>query len=129
MRKIRIFIRDFRIGIKNLIKWFPVIWKDKDWDHEYFEDIILFKLQNMYNRFISDECPVNWEASEESIKALKALRIAITILQRKTSGFYINTWYDLPATDKAIFDLESWEERDWKIFCSILEKYEAWWWD
>lgn len=35
-RRIRDYIKyDIPYGIKNLIKWFPVVWKDRDWDH-YF---------------------------------------------------------------------------------------------
>ena len=38
--------RDFIQGIKNLWKWFPVIWKDRDWDHAYIYKILEFKLKN-----------------------------------------------------------------------------------
>jgi hypothetical protein len=37
---------NLRDGIKNLIKWFPVIWKDRDWDHNFIYEIIKFKLKN-----------------------------------------------------------------------------------
>jgi len=33
-------------GIKNLWKWFPVIWKDRNFDHSYIYYIIEFKLKN-----------------------------------------------------------------------------------
>jgi len=36
-----IFIR----GIKNLWKWLPVVWKDKDWDHSHIYKILQFKLE------------------------------------------------------------------------------------
>lgn len=32
-------------GIKNIIKWFPVIWKDRDYDHDYIYSVLLFKLK------------------------------------------------------------------------------------
>lgn len=35
---------DFKQGIKNLIKWFPVIWKDRNWDSDYIFSIIKHKL-------------------------------------------------------------------------------------
>ena len=31
-------------GIKNLIKWFPIIWKDRDWDYYYTMEIFKKKL-------------------------------------------------------------------------------------
>src|SRR5690606_28650947 len=34
-------------GIQNLIKWFPVIWKDRDWDHNYLMRMLEKKLYSM----------------------------------------------------------------------------------
>ena len=34
----------FKQGIKNLIYWFPVIWKDRDWDSHYIFEILQHKL-------------------------------------------------------------------------------------
>jgi hypothetical protein len=38
--------RDIIQGIKNLFKWFPVIWKDRDWDDHYIWELLKFKLKN-----------------------------------------------------------------------------------
>ena len=40
----RYYHKDIIQGIKNLIKWFPVIWKDRDFDHSKIFDVIKFKL-------------------------------------------------------------------------------------
>lgn len=32
-------------GIKNLIYWFPIIWKDRNWDHNYIFNILAHKLK------------------------------------------------------------------------------------
>lgn len=39
-------IRRTITGIKNLIKWAPIIWKDRDWDHWYIYQILKTKLQH-----------------------------------------------------------------------------------
>lgn len=41
----RYYHKDFISGVKNLIRWFPVIWKDRDWDHSKIYDVLKFKLQ------------------------------------------------------------------------------------
>ena len=50
MKKIWIDIRWFFIrltmSIKNVIRWLPVIWKDKDWDESFIYKILQFKLKN-----------------------------------------------------------------------------------
>jgi len=42
-------------GIRNLWRWFPVIWKDRDWDHGYLSRILEFKLLSMYLFLNSDK--------------------------------------------------------------------------
>lgn len=37
----------FYYGIENLIKWFKIIWVDKDWDYSSFYKILRFKLINI----------------------------------------------------------------------------------
>lgn len=37
----------FKASIENLISWFPIIWRDRDWDHWYFFKLLHFKLQRM----------------------------------------------------------------------------------
>ena len=34
-----------KYGVKNLYKWFWVIWKDRDWDHHYIFEVLKFKLE------------------------------------------------------------------------------------
>jgi hypothetical protein len=50
MKKIWIDIRWFFIrltmSIKNVIRWLPVIWRDKDWDESFIYKILQFKLKN-----------------------------------------------------------------------------------
>ena len=38
-------------GIKNIISWFPIIWRDRDWDHWYIYEILGFKLKRMEKLF------------------------------------------------------------------------------
>lgn len=33
-------------GVKNLIRWFPTIWKDRDYDHFYIYELLRVKLEN-----------------------------------------------------------------------------------
>lgn len=119
-------------GLHNLWKWLPIIWKDRNFDHAYIEYILQFKLQNMYNRFSDPEqtC-VNWE-TEHAAKALKALRICITILERRRSEFYINLWdndKDPELTDEIMIMVDYTERRDWKLFHKLMERYMEYWWD
>jgi len=39
--------RNIKYGVLNLIKWFPIIWQDRDWDHYYLYVILKYKLKRM----------------------------------------------------------------------------------
>jgi hypothetical protein len=41
----RYFHKDFISGIKNLFKWFPTIWRDRDWDSTFIFNILIKKLE------------------------------------------------------------------------------------
>jgi hypothetical protein len=41
----RYYHRDFVQGIKKLWYWFPIIWKDRDWDQHYIYEVIKHKLK------------------------------------------------------------------------------------
>ena len=40
----RYYHKDFVNGIKNLIRWFPTIWKDRDWDTNFIWEIMMKKI-------------------------------------------------------------------------------------
>ena len=44
--KIKYNIKQFFSNIRNLIRWFPIMWKDRDWDDYYIWIILETKLKN-----------------------------------------------------------------------------------
>jgi len=56
--KYRYYPRNFVRGVKNLIKWGPIIWKDRDWDDSFLFEIIKFKISNM-SELHSETMPYN----------------------------------------------------------------------
>ena len=43
--------KNLKYGIINLIKWFPIVWKNRDWDYGFILDILKFKLINVEKMF------------------------------------------------------------------------------
>lgn len=145
-------IKQFFNNIYNLIYYFKVIWNDRDWDHSYIEYIILAKYKKQYKRLSE----VN--RFESSSKSNQALRLCINILERRQKCWYDETYHYLinndPIWEPVIGDndliqlSESWnisdnmplydkkseearlvEDRDWKLYCNIVEKYHESWWN
>jgi len=64
----------FRTGMKNLWKWRKIVWKDRDWDHSYLEDMMLFKLDSMEKFFRSPDCHIaEWETVANEIAGVREL--------------------------------------------------------
>ena len=42
----RYYHKDFIEGVKNLWKWFPWVWKDRDWDDHFIFEALKFKIEN-----------------------------------------------------------------------------------
>ena len=58
--------RNIKYGTHNLIKWFPIVWCDRDWDHNYLYEILRFKLNRM-----EQELHGSWIGSDKEAKEVK----------------------------------------------------------
>lgn len=43
----RHYPKRFMYGVRNLIKWFPIIWRDRNWDNSFILNILKFKISDM----------------------------------------------------------------------------------
>ncbi len=74
-------------GIKNIVSWVPVIWKDRDWDQSFFYKILRFKLYKMKKYFETDSLA----ADSENIK--NNIGKCIDILDRLIEDDYASESY------------------------------------
>jgi len=77
------FFRNIKYGIRNIIKWTPLLYKDRDWDHVYLMKIIQFKMSNMEKLFRKHGHHVN------SDRDAKEIRICITLLDKIIKDDYL----------------------------------------
>lgn len=115
--KIRRFIKrmpdiPYRItqGIKNLIIWFPVIWKDRDFDHNYMYEIIYLKLSNM-QKFFESDYPICANADRRA----KQIMIAKNLCKRLIEQNYLSnalTNYKSKYGDESGFHFEQTENKN-----------------
>lgn len=75
--------RNCKYGIQNLIKWGPIIWKDRDWDHWFLYKILQFKLKQMehlqrhYGNHINNE------------KVADKIKLCVNLLDRLIKEDYL----------------------------------------
>ena len=137
-------LKNIKQGIKNLIYYFSVIWKDRNWDNAYIEYLLLAKLERVYDHYTNKRSfIVEFEGMEDTL--VKPLRICIFILKRREEGWYSTTWHDINYSEsnsffnkslyefnhptKGLIAFNRCEQRDKKILFDILNKYLDYWWD
>ena len=80
--------------LKNLFRWIPIIWKDKDWDHCYIYEILKFKLKNQAEHLNSSEL-------SDFDREYERLQTIIKLMDRVQNEYYIDTFWNLKKHDKA----------------------------
>jgi hypothetical protein len=75
-------------GIYNIIRWIPTIYRDRDWDHAFLNDMLQKKLEYMRKELVyanrhQGVCEIN-----------KDLTLALNLLQRIKEDYYDIEMYD-----------------------------------
>jgi len=76
------FLYDIKYGIQNLIKWFPIIWKDRNWDHTFIYIIMRNKLH------FTEQLIRNHGNHVRNIKDANDIKLCVDILDRLSKDDY-----------------------------------------
>jgi uncharacterized protein YlzI (FlbEa/FlbD family) len=131
-------VRYFFESIKNLIKWLPIIFKDRDWDHTFILRILCFKLKQVRIRYEKNELFVG---QENEIKWLKMCEYLLNYIntskgwEDEEESKYLNTkniesikkWPQVIDISHHKCDLR--EEKAEKLFWKIISWRCNYWWD
>ena len=120
--------RDFRLGIKNLITWFPIIWNDHQWDQVYIY-IMLHKKLVLMQKFYE-------EGNTYCIKApvtLKEIKICKFALERLIKDDYLPDSFlaekDRTKARNMCALAEVRHKQDIEILVNTMRKHIRTWWD
>lgn len=115
--------KEFVRGIKKLWYWFPVIWKDRDWDHHYIYEILKHKLKSQ-SKYIGDR-DIHTLAQLDS----RNMMICVSLIQKLQDDFYQMEYIDyakykhhFTPTDKEGF-LQINFENIWEKYDDFFKKY------
>lgn len=106
----RYYHKNFIYGVKNLCKWFPLIWKDRDWDHTYIYKILDFKLEQQAYGIGSRDIHVGAKReAEKMLLCARLCKIQVEDLYGMEYLDYIKEDHKFIPTDKTekLFTLES----------------------
>lgn len=91
-RNITYPFRDFFRRVRNVYRWLPTIWNDRDWDNSYITEILIRKLEFTRDFFASDK-PHNSEADNVA----EEIQEAIDLLHQTKDAW---EFYENPAMEQ-----------------------------
>ena len=107
------------IGIKNLWRWFPIIWKDRDWDYYYIFQVLKFKLEKQAKH-------LNKYGSERDAELMMTCVRLINKLQNEE---YYEAYYDSkPMNNEMMHKCQAQHNKAKHLLFHILnERIDSWW--
>ena len=119
-----------RRGIRNLWRWFPLIWQDCDWDQDYIYRLLKKKLELMSR---THGVSMGWPEEQEKMK------VCIALIERIQADDYFDMDYVLDKKNpKSLMEFprmcaydhnEYMIKQDVRLLFSILQKNIRCWWD
>jgi hypothetical protein len=109
-------LREFITGIKNLWAWFPIIWKDRDWDNFYIYEILEFKLKNQSN-YIG-----KMDRHTRAKKDARDMLICSKLISKIKNDDYELEYFDYHESELVFLDVRIISED----FDTYFKKYPKW---
>lgn len=81
-------LKNIKQGLINLYLWFPIIWKDRNWDHSFIFDILKFKLKQQSLYIGSKD-----RHTRAKIDARNMI-ICVDLIEKIQDGFYEMEFFD-----------------------------------
>ena len=91
-------------NIKNIIRWLPIIWRDRDWDYGFIYEILYQKLKNMELFFRSDKV-----YAKDALKFAHQIMVAKNLCKRLSEDNYLHNamfWHDKKYPEPIVFEFE-----------------------
>lgn len=111
-------------GLKNLWYWFPVIWKDRNWDDHYIFEVMIHKLKAQ-SKYIGDR-DIHTRAKRDAEIMMTCVRLMERVREEHYSSEYMDyhktkNWFaDVPGKE----GYSSWESKQLsENFDDYFKKY------
>ena len=119
-------IRSFLTGCHNLIKWFPTIWNDRDWDGHYILKILQKKIEFQRKELVNANRHTRIELDNRD------MTLALNLLERVKEEYYQMECMDYWHSDIVFEEIPNDSSRKlvdvvdkWEKFDEFLSKYRS----
>jgi hypothetical protein len=85
--------KHFVKGVKNLWRWFPVIWKDRDWDQYYIYEVLAKKIQ-LQAEYIGSN-----DRHTAAKRDAERMQLVVKLIRLQQEDFYDSEYIDYHKTN------------------------------
>lgn len=117
-------IRKFFKSVNSLIRWFPIIWNDRDWDHYYIFELLKHKLI-----FMSDTIRKKGNHTLAEYDADRMMLCVRLIEKVQTESYMEELINDDDITIEKIRAGQKKHDKAKRILFKLLDNYIERWWD
>ena len=96
-------------GIKNLWRWFPLVWKDRDWDHHFIFEVLKFKIENTSKYVRLKDRYIGVERDSE------IMMTCVRLIDKVQNEIYDGEWYEYVDQKMITEEVEEGEEGNIKL--------------
>lgn len=109
--------KDFMNGVKNLVRWFPVIWKDRDWDDHFIWKVMMQKLK-FQSKYIGDN-----DRHMSAKRDAEIMMTCVRLMEKVKEEYYGMEYMDYQESNFNFIDCETPGYKELKID-EVWEKYD-----
>ena len=114
--------KHFAKGVKNLWRWFPVIWKDRDWDQYYIYEILAKKIQ-LQAKSIGDN-----DRHTAAKRDAERMQLVVKLIRLQQEDFYDSEYIDYHKTNWKFVptdETEKWFTMEDELISERFDEYFA----
>jgi len=94
-------IKQFFKRIYNLYRWFPIIWKDQDWDDHFIFEILKFKLKNQAEYIGGHDRHMSAKRDAE------IMMLCVRLIEKVQDEYYGTEYFKYHESEMKFIDSES----------------------
>jgi hypothetical protein len=96
----RYYHRDFVSGVKNLIRWFPTIWRDRDWDDHFVWELMIKKI-TFQAKYIGDR-----DFHTRAKRDAEIMMTCVRLMEKVRDEYYTTEYMDYHETEYDFVDCD-----------------------
>jgi len=102
-------------GIKNLWRWFPIIWKDRDWDYYYIFQVLKFKLEK--------------QAKHLGGRDAELMMTCVRLINKLQNEEYYEEYYgSRPMNNEMMYKCQAQHDKAKRLLFKIMnDRIDSWW--